>query len=1129
MNLKGFYTRKEKKKRIKYKLDITQTKNIVQISGEFSDPDYRIKELWLLSRKEKNWEKISTCPDFEHSSFSFSFDLSVIYPQIHIDDKDIFDFYVKVSIEKNKLQPATLEKLAEKAKFVEYNGIEFAEYFLRLGRFQHTTHNSLVKYGIPNEEKYMTLYITNKGNLSLYVAEKEPKNLVKVRIDKVRSKRNLLKIEGLFISNHSYLKAGNLLIKGRQTNREIYVPFHYETLERETENHYGLIYYRYKIVLLLNNVDGGELLQEDVYDLFISASFTDGHEETIRLGRPRFAAKQFTTETEAVKGNKVTVINPYYTFKQSNLSLEITEFDKNNYNYLKKLLRWAWLLRLFYKHKDIWLVGERTYKAQDTGYHFFKYIREQHPEKNTFYVIDKSSPEFRNVEKLGNVLDFKSREHIWHTIMSTAVVSSHHPDYLYPLRTKKFKKKIKAKKIFLQHGIMGTKNMIANYGKRATSNFQTDAFLVSSDFEKNMIVNDFGYDPRDVFVTGLSRFDELFHENTPLKNQLLIIPTWRDWIGSNQDFLETEYFRRYHALIHDEKLHQLAKKYQFEIVFCLHPNMQIYTPYFKNAPVRVISQGEVDVQRLLKESAVMITDYSSVGFDFSFLEKPIIYYQFDRGRFIGKRPSHLELDQDLPGDIVFEHEDVLRALEDRAIHGFRMKEEYKKRSQKFLKYRDRNSCERIYKVVSEYKPRRSRTEEVLNSEFFRAVCKKYRKSKYYFPTMKIFYNIARRILPVDHHLILFESSVGKHYADSPRNIYEELLNRADLRYKKVWACNDRKIRFSDKQTKKIKRLSPQYYYYLARAKYWVNNQNFPTYIKKRKQTIYLQTWHGTPLKKMLYDIEEIHGRDESYLERVSNAVKNWDYLLSPSSYATAKFRSAFHYDGEILEFGYPRNDLFFNKNKEQVRKKVMSKLNLPRGKKVILYAPTFRDDQKSSNHFSFDLNMDIEKLFQELGNEYVLLLRMHVVVKSKIKIPEEYQDFMINVSNYPDIQELYLISDILITDYSSVMFDFAITKRPILYYAYDLEEYRDHLRGFYIDFEKEAPGPFLRNTDDIVYAIHHLDKIRQEYQDKYNQFYQKYCGGEDGSATKRVVDYIFDKKNTATRYITDENNVTKVK
>src|SRR5699024_2035953 len=158
----------------------------------------------------------------------------------------------------------------------------------------------------------------------------------------------------------------------------------------------------------------------------------------------------------------------------------------NSYSYLRKASRWSWLLRLFNIRRDIWLVGERTYKAQDTGYHFFKYMRENYPDKQIYYVIEENSPELINVEKYGNILFYKSKKHILYTLLAIRIISSHHPDYLYPLRTKSFLRKVKAKKVFIQHGVLGTKNIEHFYGKNSPS-FSTDLFFVSSDYEKNIV------------------------------------------------------------------------------------------------------------------------------------------------------------------------------------------------------------------------------------------------------------------------------------------------------------------------------------------------------------------------------------------------------------------------------------------------------------------------------------------------------------------------------------------------------------------------------------------------------------------------------------------------------------------
>ncbi|MGY0691302.1 CDP-glycerol glycerophosphotransferase family protein [Virgibacillus sp. FSP13] len=1099
--------KKKQKKKLKYNLDINQNKDNLKLTGSLSKESYTVSELWLFSREERKGHKVD---ESNHSTNEFEFNVSLdkllakLENESENESQNIFDWYIKVIAPYSELAEAKKED--DNVKLIEKDDELTAEYYLRFGRFQHTQINELSFYY--KEDDYLINYLTQKGNLSVTV-NNEPDSPTRIQVEKVKSQKSKLKIEGKIFTRNSLVKNADLVLKGRDTSLELNTAntafYHVKEM---AEKRYGLNRYTYSAEVDLATINNGKLPEEDVYDLFFKLDLHDKFDaKYVRIGRPTFRARFLLKDIYAKDKAEAIVINPYFTFKMSNLSLESYKFPIETYNYLRKTMRWAWLLRLLNRNRDIWIVGERSYKAQDTGLAFFKYMRTNHPTKEVYYVIDHDSPEKANVEHLGNVLDFKSKEHIRKAIIAKKVISSHHPEYLYPINTPKFKSKVKADKVFLQHGVMGTKNMVANYGKKASS-FNTDLFMVSSDFEKEMIINDFGYDPEQVFVTGLSRFDTLFENDVEKKRQILIIPTWRDWIVTDEAFFESAYYERYKQLINNHELHDLAKKYDAEILFCLHPNMQKFSKYFENSSVKVINQGEVDVQHLIKESALMITDYSSVGFDFSFLHKPVIYYQFDRSKFIGKRPSHLDLDNDLPGEICVEQDQVLKLVEEYAHNDFRMKDEYKLRANKFIKYRDQLSSERIWNVINKTRVDRNLFDNPKIELLLQALFTKYRKSKYYFPSMKLFYKIGSKVIPVDNKLILFESGLGKQYGDSPRKIYEEVLKR-DLDYKKVWVYNKRQ-RFKDPQTKRIKRLSPQYYYYLIRARYWVNNQNFPAYIRKRPKTTYLQTWHGTPLKKMLYDIEEVHGRSDDYVERIGEAVKNWDYLISPSEYATKAFRSAFQYNGEVLEVGYPRNDIFYKAEKHKIARKVKSQLGIDNGKKVILYAPTFRDDQaQKKNKFSFDINMDLHKMKEMLGDEYIVLLRMHVVISNNLQLDESLEDFVYNVSNYSDIQELQLVTDILITDYSSVMFDFANTGKPMLFYTFDLEHYRDDIRGFYMDLEDEAPGPLVYDTDQIIENVLNIDKVQNDYQQKYTDFQHKYCLLEDGNASKRVVDELF--------------------
>ncbi|WRP06369.1 CDP-glycerol glycerophosphotransferase family protein [Rossellomorea aquimaris] len=1096
----------DKKLKLKRRLEVVQAEKKLSIRGQLSWTYYQVEELWLASRlNHKDAINVAVNTSTAPGEFHFDVELEGLMKELTSNHEEhAFDWFLKLSVPVSNLSISGLEKVKDRATFFERNQVQYISYFIRLGRFTHTNVENMEF--IPLNEHRGLCYVTTKGNLS-FLLNREPESPTKIQIDHAYSKPGLIDISGKLFTRNSVIQSASLIMKGRKLNTEIQSPVKTDWNE-ETKIKFGLNRYEYSATINFSEVCKDTLIKEDVYDLFLKLKLHDSTEEKlVRIGRPTFRAKLFMKDTYYAMGNSVSVINPYYTFKASNLSFEVYKYDLETFKYLQSRLKYAWFHRLFNNKDDVWIVGERPYKAQDTGYHFFKYMRRNHPEKNVFYVIEKDSPERENVDPLGNVIEYKSKEHIYYSLLASKVISSHHPDYLYPIRTKRFKHAVKATKVFLQHGVMGTKNMVANYGKSAPA-FNTDLFLVSSDFEKEMIVNDFGYDPKDVSVTGLSRFDSLLTKDVPLKNQILIIPTWRDWIGNEDAFMESEYYERYKELVYHPDIHSLAKENRMEIIFCLHPNMQQFTSHFAGAPVTLINQGEVDVQKLLKESKLMITDYSSVGFDFSFLDKPVIYYQFDRNRFIGKRPSHLDLDQDLPGSIVKDIDSLIQELRSYGDNNFIMRPEYQERSLKFLKYKDLNSSERIFNAISHYQPKKPLYLKVAEKPISKALFNRFRKSKWYFPTMKWFYRIARRVLSIDEKLIVFESGIGKQYADSPRYIYEELLNR-NPEYKKVWVYNQQ-MRFNDENTIRIKRLSPQYYYYLAKARYWVNNQNFPTYIEKRKGTTYIQTWHGTPLKKMLFDIENIQGRSDDYLERVHHATKQWDYLISPSEYATKAFRSAFKYNGEMLEVGYPRNDLFYRGNTKALEQKIKSRLGLPDDKKIILYAPTFRDNETNGkNKFIFDIKMDLHRMKKELGDNYIILMRMHVIISSKLSIPEELSSFVYNVSKYPEIQELYLISNILMTDYSSVMFDFANTNQPILYYTYDFEEYKNDIRGFYMDFQQEAPGPFLYNTEDIINSVKNIDEISRQYQEKYTAFRNKFCSLEDGQASKRIVDRFF--------------------
>jgi CDP-glycerol glycerophosphotransferase len=363
-------------------------------------------------------------------------------------------------------------------------------------------------------------------------------------------------------------------------------------------------------------------------------------------------------------------------------------------------------------------------------------------------------------------------------------------------------------------------------------------------------------------------------------------------------------------------------------------------------------------------------------------------------------------------------------------------------------------------------------------------------------------------LPADKNRVVFEAGLGRQFADSPRYIYEELVRRGST-MRKIWAYGG-KIHTADPHTEVVPRLSVRYFWHLARAQYWVNSQNFPYYLARRPNGVFVQTWHGTPLKRMLLDVEEVHGRDEGYVGRMLQAAAQWSVLVSPSPYATRAIAGAYGYTGPALEVGYPRNDPLLADEREELARTVRARVGIRPGQRVVLYAPTFRDDQaRGRGRFNFAMPFDIARLAERLGPDTVLLLRMHVVVSTDVRIPPECADNVMDVSAYPEIQDLYLISDAVVTDYSSVFFDFALLRRPIVFYAYDLANYRDRLRGFYLDYLTELPGPIVTTEDELLDTLGDLDRVQAEYADRFAAFCERFAPHDDGHASERVVDAVF--------------------
>jgi CDP-glycerol glycerophosphotransferase len=279
------------------------------------------------------------------------------------------------------------------------------------------------------------------------------------------------------------------------------------------------------------------------------------------------------------------------------------------------------------------------------------------------------------------------------------------------------------------------------------------------------------------------------------------------------------------------------------------------------------------------------------------------------------------------------------------------------------------------------------------------------------------------------------------------------------------------------------------------------------HLQRRRGVTFLQTWHGTPLKRIGYDNRYVHAHPAAF-ERDVREYTRWDYVISPNTFTTGILRDAFRgFGGEILEVGYPRNDVLNHPERDAIRAQVRRTLGIEDGRTAVLYAPTWRDDAvHERNSEGFALAFDVDEFARRLGEDHVLLTRLHFLVAAQLG---RQGPCVRDVSDYEDVRDLYLAADVLVTDYSSVMFDFAVTGKPILLFTYDLARYRDELRGLYLPQEDTAPGPLLTTTAEVIDALRNLDAVARAHAGAYARFVERFCGLEDGHAAERVVDMVF--------------------
>lgn len=376
----------------------------------------------------------------------------------------------------------------------------------------------------------------------------------------------------------------------------------------------------------------------------------------------------------------------------------------------------------------------------------------------------------------------------------------------------------------------------------------------------------------------------------------------------------------------------------------------------------------------------------------------------------------------------------------------------------------------------------------------------------YFYCLSILVRTLGLFVKTDPKMILFNSFGGRKYDDSPRAIFEKMLqDRRFDDYTFIWALENPEKFDIPKRAKVVKDYTYKFFVYALKAKVWITNSSMEHGLCfKKKNTIYINTWHGSAIKHLGTDIKK-----EGSFKGKGTTKKTAFY--AQSEFDEYVFSRAFNLEKSILKrFGLPRNDELANYSEDKVNK-IKETLNIPKDKKVILYTPTYREYSKTAtNQIVQEMRIDLDRWHRQLSEKFVLLVRVHYEVAKTLDFTAH--DSVINVSDYPHLNDLMIVSDALISDYSSIYFDYSILHKPMLCFAYDIEEYTKN-RGMYIDIQKELPCTVSLTNDELFDEITYAFENYEQMCERTAKFQEKYVS-EYGHASEKTCDFLIDVLNS---------------
>lgn len=756
--------------------------------------------------------------------------------------------------------------------------------------------------------------------------------------------------------------------------------------------------------------------------------------------------------------------------------------------------------RPFMKRKPIWMYLDKIYKGGDSAEYLFRYASAQGKNIKHYYLVDKKAADYKRLKRDGyHPLVRGSIKHRLVFLLADMMVISNSTVFAfnnYGLLNSSYVRDLYDFHVCcVQHGMSVQKIAVAQ--NRLRDN--TRLYFCASQYEiKNLsrpVYDYVGYNA--LRLTGVPRYDGLVNDD---KKQIMISPTWRMQAaapvrtseGEQRDynplFKESEYYKVYNALINDTRLIEAAKKYGYRIKYVLHPIVSAQVGDFdKDDYVDIVpAVGDMSYERMFCESSLMVTDYSGIQFDFAYMRKPLVYLHH---RDI---PQHYEegtffYDTMAFGEICHDNDELIDVLCEYMENGCQMKEEYVKRADDFFHYNDRNNCERIYKAMLSYQNRyilhRQEKlefvfEEGKNVELdvdnreqdvqeFKALVEA-KKGKIGKTTIvDSFYD-----LPIREKTVLMVG-LGKNVRGSLQYILNALNHAPQYEGYEVY------VRTSEETDAVVHEYiknnawtrthtvldNREYGDLMESVKYLIAEVYFPeSWIKKEGQ-IYINIWHGTPLKKLGL------AKPSRGLHKDGTAQRNFieaDYLLYPNDYTRTHMLESYKVSelmyGKTVMLGYPRTGGMLAAAESDLTE--LKKQLAPNGEKIYAYMPTWRDyleeEQVVSEAKELLLYLDAH-----LDEQQILYVNLHHKVSDSL----DYSGFK-RIKKFPPAVDSYALlaaSEALITDYSSVFYDYLALRRQIILYCADYELYRSK-RGTYMDL-MSLPFDKAKTPEDVINAL----------------------------------------------------------